>query len=338
ADPQIDRELRELLLLMRHELVERRIEESDRDGETVHRLERRLDVALHVREELIERLAPGLEVGSEDHAAQPIERLFRVLAVEHVLGAEEADALRSELSRSTRVRRRVGVRANSESAELVAQLEEGLEILVLLAALDHVEPTRIDEASAAVEADPVVRAERSSVDRHLAGAHVDLEIAATDDAALAPTARDERRVGGHAAAGGEDRLRRAHAFDVLGIRLLADEDDLPARSRLLDGFLRREDDLSRGPAGTGGKALRDDLGRALGIGIENRVEELIELARLDAQDRLLGSDELLLHHVGGHAHGRRPVPLSDAALEHVERAGLDRELDVLHVSVMLLEA
>ena len=43
-------------------------------------------------------------------------------------------------------------------------------------------------------------------------------------------------------------------------------------------------------------------------------------------------------HVGRDAHGRRRRPLAAARLEHVQPAALDRELEVLHVAVVALQA
>ena len=79
----------------------------------------------------------------------------------------------------------------------------------------------------------------------LPAAIVDLRCARADDAALAPAAGHEGRVAGHAAAGGENALGRAHAFDVLGVGLFADEDHrLVALLGDLDGVVGGEDDLA----------------------------------------------------------------------------------------------
>ena len=52
------------------------------------------------------------------------ERLVGAFAVEHVLGAEQADAFGAELQRLLRVLRRVGVRAHAELPETVHPLHE----------------------------------------------------------------------------------------------------------------------------------------------------------------------------------------------------------------------
>src|SRR6478752_5297287 len=47
--------------------------------------------------------------------------------------------------------------------------------------------------------------------------------------------------------------------------------------------------------------------------------------------RLFLGDQFLVDHLDGDAHAGEPGALAVAALEHVERAVLDGELDVLHV-------
>ena len=87
--------------------------------------------------------------------------------------------------------------------------------------------------------------------------------------------------------------------------------------------------------GEAGQALGDLL--HLGLGVHARVQELVELVRLHSQDGQLLVDQPLLHHVHGDLHGRGRGALAHAALQHVELAVLDRELDVQHVRVVLLQ-
>ena len=71
--------------------------------------------------------------------------------------------------------------------------------------------------------------------------------------------------------------------------------------------------------------------------VDHRVQELVELARVDARDRLLARDQPLLDHLDGDPQGRGRGALAGARLQEVERPLLDRELDVLHVAVVRLE-
>ena len=107
------------------------------------------------------------------------------------------------------------------------------------------------------------------------------------------------------------------------------------------GFLhrifRREHDGADRRAGRGRQAGGQLGKRFLGGRVEHRVQKLIELLRVDAQDGFLLADEAFAHHLDGDANRRRPGALAVAGLEHVERAVLDGELEVLDVAVVLLE-
>ena len=68
------------------------------------------------------------------------------------------------------------------------------------------------------------------------------------------------------------------------------------------------------------------------------MQELVELLGLYAQYGFLLIDHALFHHLHGDANGGRTGPLAIAGLQHVQLAVFDRELEVLHVPVVLFEA
>ena len=112
------------LLDVGEELVQRRVEQADGDGQAVHRLEDALEVGALELLELVERgLLLGGVVGEDEplHERQPV-------AEEHVLGAAQADALGAELARH--LARRAGRSAlvrTREAAELVGPPEDDVE-------------------------------------------------------------------------------------------------------------------------------------------------------------------------------------------------------------------
>ncbi len=177
-----------------------------------------------------------------------------------------------------------------------------------------------------------VRRERRAADLHRLGA---------DDGGCSPTAGDDGGVADEAAAGGEDALRRHHAVDVLGARLVAHEDDLDALGRGRRGGVGVEVDGADGGAGRGGQTLGDQLA---GAG-ELRVQHLVEVVAGDALQRFVAADLPTVRaaagarrHVDGHLQSGRARALADARLEHPELALLDGELGVAHVLVVALEA
>jgi hypothetical protein len=110
-----------LLAAMREELVERRVEQADRDRIAVHRLEDPLEVGTLHGQELGERPAATALVVRDDHLAH---RVDAIPVEEHVLGAAEPDALGAEAARDARIVRRVGVGAHLEPAPRVRPAEE----------------------------------------------------------------------------------------------------------------------------------------------------------------------------------------------------------------------
>ena len=140
---------------------------------------------------------------------------------------------------------------------------------------------------------------------------------------------------GHAAARGEDALRRVHAVDVLGLVSTRTRITFLPCALSVFGFFRREDDLARGGAGRGGQAGREQV--AGGLGIDGRVEELVEGRRIDALHRLVARDQAFVGHVDGDLQRRLAGAFAGARLQHPELAALDGELEILHVAIVALE-
>ena len=149
-------------------------------------------------------------------------------------------------------------------------------------------------------------------------AGVDVEALAAGDARLAHPARDDSRVRRHPAVRGEDALRLDEPVDVVGRRLPADEDHRLAGLAVLLGGVGVEHDLPARRAGRGVEPLRRDL--ELGVRVEPRVEELVELRRVDPRDRLVALDQTFGRHVDRALDRCRRRPLRGARLQEVERA------------------
>ena len=279
ADPRAHL-LARRLLLGRQELVQRRIEQPDRHREAVHRLEDPLEVGLLEGQQPVERgAAGGFGVGQDHllHHGQPL------LAEEHVLGPAEADPLGAELARAGRVGGRVAVRAHAQTAVPVGPAEDRLEVLVELRR-DELDRARVDIAGAAVDRDRVALVQLVAPDP--GGAVLEGQAFAAGDARLAHPAGDDRRMRGHAAVNRQNAGGGDHAVDVVGRRLVANEDDR-AGLRLLDGGVGVEDDAAARRARARVQALRDRLGRR--VGVDPRVQQLVELRRVDAGDGVVAA-------------------------------------------------
>ena len=169
------RHLDQLVLEVGQELVERRVDEPDHHGQTVHGLEDALEVALLEHLQLghrgvegghrlgvvgVQGLAGGTPVlgprggaGHEDGAAHDLEP---VALAEHVLGAAEADALGAVAARLGGLLWLVGVGPDAHAADAVSPAQHLLELrLVLEAGLDGGQRAHEHLAGGAVDADGV---------------------------------------------------------------------------------------------------------------------------------------------------------------------------------------
>ena len=155
------------------------------------------------------------------------------------------------------------------------------------------------------------------------------------DAGLAHAARDDRGVRGHAAARGHDALGGVHAVNVLRARLDPDQDRFSSGLTQSLRFVGGEHDLAARRAGRSGQTGRDR--RGLGVRVDRRVQQLIERGRLDPRHRVLARNEAFVRHLDRDLKRSLRRALAVAGLQHPQFAALDRELEVLHVLVMLFQ-
>ena len=301
----------------RQELVQRRVEEPDRHRQPGHRLEDPLEVGLLDRQEPFERRAPLLLVAGEDHLPHDRQPL---LGHEHVLGAAEADALGAELARLRRVLGRVGVRAHAAGGGRRRPTRGSSRSSRRSRAGRAGRAPTITAPGAAVDRDHVAlvraRARRPSPCR---AAHVDRERLAAGDARLAHSARDDGRVRGHAAVRREDArvrwIRPWMSSGVVSQRTRITSSPVPCRAPPPCRRRRRSRRTRRRARRSGPVAATSTFASR----VDHRVQELVELARVDAGDGLLARDEPLVDHLHRDAQRRRGRPLPRARLQEVER-------------------
>ena len=205
-DPHLLGHFLDLRGVGRQELVQRRVEQTDRHGQPVHGLEDANEVlALH-RQQSLQRLGPLVHGLGEDHLPHGGQA---VLAEEHVLRAAEADTLGSEGARHGRVLGRVRVGAHTDRAVVVGPflqlgetlIELGLARLELLAHQHAVNlggvgihPALDDLARGTVDGQHVALLERLPAHAKLTLVLVHVQGLGAHDARLAHTARHHRGV------------------------------------------------------------------------------------------------------------------------------------------------
>ena len=322
------------LFVMRHELVQGRVEQAYGHGESVHGFEQSLEVAALDGQQFGKRYAASGFVVGEDHLADSLDA---VAFEEHVLRAAEADTLGAECERLSGVFRRVGVGAYFQHGVFARQVHQLAEVAAQVGGhrgyLAQVNLTR-----RAVERNPVALLDGEAVDIDRAGFIVDLQFARARYAAFAHTACNDGGVRGHTAACGQDTGSVEHALEVFGRSFDTYQNRfLAALGEDFLGVLGEEHNRSRSCARRGGQALGDDLCVGDGLLVENGVEQFVEFGGLAAQYGRLFVDQSLAEHVHRDFDHGGAGTLAVAALEHPELAVLNRELDVLHVLEVLLQ-
>ena len=324
-------DFRDFRIRMGQEFVQRGIEQADGHRQARHDLEQVSEILPLHGQQLGERMATTRLVIREDHLAHGHDA---VALEEHMLGAAQADAIGAEVAGHPRVGGGVRIGAHLHAAHQIGPFHDLGEIAREFR-LQHGRGAFQHLTRRAVDGDDVALLHHLARDREGLRGIVDADGASARDAGLAHAARNHRRMGGHAAARGQNALGGVHAVDILGRGLHAHQNDLAARVLQQLGFIGIEDDLAAGRARRRGQARADHL--AVGLGVDGGMQQLIEGGRINAQDRLFVADEALARHVHRDAQGRLGGALAAARLEHPELAALDREFHVLHVAVVLFQ-
>ncbi len=322
---------RNILIGVREEFMQRRIEQADRARTRPHDLEDRLEIGALERQQLVERAAAAGLVGSQDHRPHHGDALG---VEEHVLGAAQADPLGAEVAGGLDIDRRVGIGPHLQVAHLVGPFHERGEISRQVG-LGHLHLAGQDLSICAIDGDDVALPDLSPGNAEHTGCGIDLQRPGTADAGPAHAAGDDGGVRGHPPARGDNGLGGMHAVDVLGAGLDAHEDDIGPLLGETGGLVTVEHDFTDRCAGAGRQGGDEDVAhRILGNG---RVQQLVELRGFEAQHRLLLADQAFGGHVHGEFQRRCSGAFAVASLQHVELAVLDGEFEVLHVTIMPLQ-
>ena len=105
--------------------MQRRIEQADGHRHSGQLAKDAFEIALLKRENLVECLAPALLIPGQNHFPHAQNPL---LGEEHVLGAAEADSVRTEEARHARVLRRIRVGADAQRADLISPFQQPVEV------------------------------------------------------------------------------------------------------------------------------------------------------------------------------------------------------------------
>ena len=260
----------------------------------------------------------ALFVARQNHGLHVLDA---VLGEEHVLGAAQADAFGAEAAGGLGVARDIGIGAHAKAAaELVGPAHEALEDARGGVGVQGVGLAGENLAGGSIERQPVAFRQGDGLavdgDADFLLRFADGDFLGAGHAGRSHAAADHRRVAGHAAARGENALGHFHAVNIVGHGLFAHQDD-GSLGGLLDGIVGVEHDGSHRSSRRGRQTLGQQRKLLLRFRIEHRMQQLVELLRIDAQHRFLLVDQTFFHHLDGDAHRRRTRALAVAGLQHV---------------------
>ena len=164
---------------------------------------------------------------------------------------------------------------------------------------------------------------------------IDLEVLAADDSTFSHPPRNHGSVTRHAATRGENGACRDYSVEIFRSSFVANENHALSRMRPLLGCIRVEHCASA--RGTRTRRKAETKRRRPNRWVDYRMQQLIELPGWHSPHRFDFVDESFTHHVARNAHRRGGSAFTSARLQQEQLATLDREFEVLHVAVMLLE-
>jgi len=166
-----------------------------------------------------------------------------------------------------------------------------------------------------------------------------VNLTCTTDARTTHATGDNRCVTGHAATAGHHAFGNSHAADVFRAGFCTNQNDILALGRHLLGFVCSKINLTAGSTGgciqAAGQFIQGIVPDVFGI--ENRCEQLAELACRNSCHCSFLVDQALFHHLNLRAKPAENRAFAISGLQHVQLAFLDGEFDVLHVLVMLFQ-
>ena len=227
------------------ELVQRRIQETDRYGTALHGLVDPDEVFPLHGQDLHQGLAALVLGGGKDHFTDSLDT---VCLEEHMLGTAQADAFGAEAESDFRVMRRIGIGADLQVADSICPAHQTGEIAGD-GGIDGRDGFAVDVAGGTVEGDPVAFAVGAVLQGEALVLFIHLDLAAAGNTAGAHTTGNNRSVGSHAAAHGQDALCVVHAFDIFRRGLQTNQDNLLTLLGPGGSILRGKYDTAAGSAG-----------------------------------------------------------------------------------------
>ena len=231
--------------------MQRRIKQTYRHRTFADDLIHLIEIFFQHWTNFIQRFLTSFLIFGKNHLTHHIDA---VAFKEHMLGTAETDALGAEFNRLFGITRRIGIGTNLKTFDLIDPAHEFTEITGERRRFSR-QFAFINCTCGAVQRQRILRRKDFTVDGKRLGLIVDAQIMSTGDTAFAHAASNDGRMGGHAAASGDNALCGDHATQIFRRGFVADKKNGFAILCTLFRIIRTKGDFSRSSARRSRKTL-----------------------------------------------------------------------------------
>ena len=320
-------------LVVRNEFVERRIEETNIYGATIHSAEDAEEVSLLVRKNLRQSLFATFCCFAQNHFAHSNNLLC---FEEHMFSAAKTDTNSTEVTSHFCILRSVSVGANLEFCIFAAKFHQFCEVTAQFSCFG-LNFSSVNATCCTVQRDEITFFQGHSVNSHRASLVVYHDAASTRNAALTHTTSHNSSVRSHTTTSGENTFSSSHTSEVFGRCFDAYHNHLLTSFVPSFSIVSVEYDLTTSCTRRSGKTASNFLCTSQSLLVEDRVEEFIEFVRFATFDNRLFVDHTFVEKVHCDFHHSRTGALTVTSLQEPKFTFLYGELHILHIAIVLFE-
>ena len=327
-------QLLDVLFFSRNEFVERRIQETDGNRAAFQCFVQSFKVALLHRFDLCQSSLSLFYGVRADHFTECCDS---VSLEEHVLGTAQTDTFCTQLTSLLCVSRRISVGTNLQGSVLVCPAHntaEGAGDGSVYSRDDAV----VDVTGRTVDGDVVALVEGLASQLELLVLFVHLDVAAAGYTAGTHTTSNNGSVRSHTATNRQDTLRCLHAGDVFRRGFQTNQDYLFALCVPSLSVVSSEDDLTAGSTRGSAQALAHRSSGLQSLGIELRVQQGVQVSRVDHQNCFFFGLVAFVYQVASDLQCSLSGSLTVTALQHVQLLVFNSEFHILHVVIVVLQS
>ena len=326
-------QLLDIFFFSRYEFVERRIQEPDGNRVAFQSFIQSFKVALLHRFDLSQSSFSFFNGVRADHFTECCDS---VSFEEHVFGTAQTDTFSTQFTSLLRISRSICIGTNLHGSVLVCPAHNSAEC-TSDRSINSRDDTVIDVTSRTVDRDIVAFCEGLASQFKLLVFFVHLDVAATGYAASTHTTSNNGSVRSHTATNSQDTLRSLHTGDVFRRSFQTNQNNLFALSVPSFCIISSKYNLTASSTRRSTQTLADRCSSLQSLCIELRVEQGVEVSRIDHQNSFFFGLVLFIYEVASDLESSLSGSLTIPALQHVQLLVFYCEFHILHIVIVVFQ-